>query len=61
MCCPTHTSPTPTLALPPPLTSGVFSWLVGRINARLDSGKRASGATIAILDIYGFEQFDNNR
>ncbi|KAG2431429.1 hypothetical protein HXX76_009444 [Chlamydomonas incerta] len=40
--------------------SAVFNWIVGRINARLSLGKVTSGLYIAILDIYGFEQFDRN-
>ncbi|GLI69728.1 hypothetical protein VaNZ11_014403 [Volvox africanus] len=40
--------------------SAIFNWVVARINARLSSGKGASGLYIAILDIYGFEQFERN-
>lgn len=40
---------------------GVFNWIVGAINAKLDMGKKGSGNFIAILDIYGFEQFQVNR
>ncbi|KAG2437016.1 hypothetical protein HYH02_011447 [Chlamydomonas schloesseri] len=40
--------------------SAVFNWIVARINARLSLGKVTSGLYIAILDIYGFEQFDRN-
>ncbi|PNH05355.1 Myosin-2 heavy chain [Tetrabaena socialis] len=40
--------------------SSIFNWIVTRINARLGSGKATSGLYIAILDIYGFEQFDRN-
>ncbi|GLC37064.1 hypothetical protein PLESTB_001395600 [Pleodorina starrii] len=40
--------------------SAVFNWVVVRINARLSAGKATSGLYIAILDIYGFEQFDRN-
>lgn len=43
---------------PPP---GVFNWVVSAINAKLDMGKKGSGRFIAILDIYGFEQFQVNR
>jgi hypothetical protein len=39
----------------------VFNWVVSAINARLDMGRKASGRFIAILDIYGFEQFTVNR
>ena len=41
--------------------AGVFNWIVGAINAKLDMGKKGSGRFIAILDIYGFEQFQVNR
>lgn len=40
---------------------GVFNWIVAAINAKLDMGKKGSGRFIAILDIYGFEQFQVNR
>ena len=40
---------------------GVFNWVVAAINAKLDMGKKSSGRFIAILDIYGFEQFQTNR
>ncbi|EFJ42839.1 type VIII myosin heavy chain MyoC [Volvox carteri f. nagariensis] len=40
--------------------AAIFNWVVARINARLSSGKSTSGLYIAILDIYGFEQFDRN-
>jgi hypothetical protein len=39
----------------------VFNWIVCAINAKLDMGKKGSGRFIAILDIYGFEQFQVNR
>lgn len=45
-------------APPPP---GVFNWIVAAINVKLDMGKKTSGRFIAILDIYGFEQFQTNR
>jgi len=48
-------------ALAKALYAGVFNWVVAAINAKLDMGKRASGRFIAILDIYGFEQFQSNR
>lgn len=41
--------------------AGVFDWIVTRCNAKLDMGKKGSGNFIAILDIYGFEQFQVNR
>ncbi len=40
--------------------SAAFNWIVARINARLSAGKATAGLYIAILDIYGFEQFDRN-
>lgn len=60
----------PSIDTPPPLprhtpttttTPGVFNWVVSAINAKLDMGKKGSGRFIAILDIYGFEQFQVNR
>jgi myosin-5 len=48
-------------ALAKALYSGVFNWIVSQINIKLDTGKRSSGHYIAILDIYGFEQFQINR
>eukprot|EP00775_Hariotina_reticulata_P008956 gene8956-9132_t len=47
-------------ALAKAMYAGVFNWVVAAINAKLDMGKRASGRFIAILDIYGFEQFQSN-
>ncbi|WIA33590.1 hypothetical protein OEZ86_006714 [Tetradesmus obliquus] len=47
-------------ALAKALYAGVFGWIVAAINAKLDMGKKASGRFIAILDIYGFEQFTTN-
>ncbi|XP_046369671.2 unconventional myosin-Id-like [Haliotis rufescens] len=43
----------------------MFSWIVGRINEAIDpkaSGVRytSKGTVIGVLDIYGFEIFDNN-
>ncbi|KAI4384303.1 hypothetical protein MLD38_002476 [Melastoma candidum] len=38
----------------------LFDWLVEQINKSLSVGKRRSGRTISILDIYGFESFDRN-
>lgn len=44
----------------------MFSWIVGKINEAIDP--KASGiayvgknTVIGVLDIYGFEIFDNNR
>jgi myosin-5 len=48
-------------ALAKALYAGVFTWIVSAINHKLDMGKKASGRFIAILDIYGFEQFQTNR
>lgn len=48
-------------ALAKALYAGVFTWIVAAINNKLDMGKKASGRFIAILDIYGFEQFQTNR
>jgi myosin-5 len=48
-------------ALAKALYAGVFTWIVSAINNKLDMGKKASGRFIAILDIYGFEQFQTNR
>ncbi len=48
-------------ALAKAVYEGIFAWLVAAINAKLDTGKRSSGQYIAILDIYGFEQFQTNR
>lgn len=36
----------------------LFEWLVERINKSLAVGKRRTGRSISILDIYGFESFD---
>eukprot|EP00879_Flechtneria_rotunda_P012719 GHRR01013282.1.p1 GENE.GHRR01013282.1~~GHRR01013282.1.p1 ORF type:complete len:1481 (+),score=699.13 GHRR01013282.1:1396-5838(+) len=47
-------------ALAKALYAGVFNWVVAAINVKLEVGKRASGRFIAILDIYGFEQFTVN-
>eukprot|EP00878_Enallax_costatus_P022226 GHUV01023569.1.p1 GENE.GHUV01023569.1~~GHUV01023569.1.p1 ORF type:complete len:1540 (+),score=641.95 GHUV01023569.1:53-4672(+) len=47
-------------ALAKALYAGVFNWVVAAVNAKLDMGKKASGRFIAILDIYGFEQFQIN-
>ncbi|CAN8288380.1 unnamed protein product [Cochlearia groenlandica] len=38
----------------------LFDWLVEQINKSLAVGKRRTGRSISILDIYGFESFDNN-
>jgi myosin-5 len=36
----------------------LFEWLVEQINKSLAVGKRRTGRSISILDIYGFESFD---
>ncbi|KAK1257073.1 hypothetical protein QJS04_geneDACA019208 [Acorus gramineus] len=36
----------------------LFEWLVEQINKSLEAGKRRTGRSISILDIYGFESFD---
>uniref|UniRef100_A0A7N0TUK0 Myosin-1-like n=1 Tax=Kalanchoe fedtschenkoi TaxID=63787 RepID=A0A7N0TUK0_KALFE len=38
----------------------LFEWLVGQINKALIVGKRRTGRSISILDIYGFESFEMN-
>ncbi|KAK8668897.1 hypothetical protein V6N13_106343 [Hibiscus sabdariffa] len=38
----------------------LFEWLVEQINKSLAVGKRLTGRSISILDIYGFESFDVN-
>ena len=41
----------------------LFTWIVGRINAQLEVKVVTPGdnSVIGVLDIYGFEIFDNNR
>ncbi|XP_028766947.1 myosin-1 isoform X1 [Neltuma alba] len=38
----------------------LFDWLVEQINNSLAVGKRRTGRSISILDIYGFESFERN-
>uniref|UniRef100_A0A251L150 Myosin motor domain-containing protein n=1 Tax=Manihot esculenta TaxID=3983 RepID=A0A251L150_MANES len=38
----------------------LFEWLVEQINKSLAVGKRRTGRSISILDIYGFESFERN-
>ncbi|TYH39127.1 hypothetical protein ES332_D12G160200v1 [Gossypium tomentosum] len=38
----------------------LFEWLVEQINKSLAVGKRRTGRSISILDIYGFESFGRN-
>ncbi|CAK9869416.1 unnamed protein product [Sphagnum jensenii] len=47
-------------ALAKAIYASLFDWLVDRINKSLEVGKRRSGRTISILDIYGFESFKRN-
>ena len=45
-------------ALAKSIYSCLFDWLVEQINKSLGVGKRRTGKSISILDIYGFESFD---
>ncbi|KAK3012885.1 hypothetical protein RJ639_009235 [Escallonia herrerae] len=47
-------------ALAKSIYSCLFDWLVEQINKSLAVGKRRTGRSISILDIYGFESFDRN-
>ncbi|KAI3941654.1 hypothetical protein MKX01_018244 [Papaver californicum] len=47
-------------ALAKSLYACLFEWLVDQINKSLEVGKRRTGRSISILDIYGFESFDRN-
>ncbi|KAF3606210.1 hypothetical protein DY000_02049761 [Brassica cretica] len=47
-------------ALAKSVYSCLFDWLVEQINESLAVGKRRTGRSISILDIYGFESFDKN-
>ncbi|XP_022753232.1 myosin-2-like isoform X2 [Durio zibethinus] len=40
--------------------ASLFDWLVEQINKSLEVGKRCTGRSICILDIYGFESFKKN-
>ncbi|RDY06773.1 Myosin-2, partial [Mucuna pruriens] len=40
--------------------ASLFDWLVEQVNKSLEVGKRRTGRSISILDIYGFESFKNN-
>ncbi|XP_028779865.1 myosin-2 isoform X2 [Neltuma alba] len=40
--------------------ASLFDWLVEQINKSLEVGKRCTGRSISILDIYGFESFQKN-
>jgi myosin heavy subunit len=45
-------------ALAKSVYASLFEWLVEQINKSLSVGKRRTGRSISILDIYGFESFD---
>ncbi|GAA0140427.1 actin binding motor protein [Lithospermum erythrorhizon] len=47
-------------ALAKSIYSCLFDWLVEQINKSLAVGKRHTGRSIGILDIYGFESFERN-
>ncbi|XP_024536357.1 myosin-1 [Selaginella moellendorffii] len=47
-------------ALAKALYASLFDWLVERINISMEAGKKRTGKTITILDIYGFESFQSN-
>ncbi|AES62989.1 P-loop nucleoside triphosphate hydrolase superfamily protein [Medicago truncatula] len=47
-------------ALAKSIYSCLFDWLVEQINKSLAVGKRQTGRSISILDIYGFESFNRN-
>ncbi|XP_010463346.1 PREDICTED: myosin-3-like [Camelina sativa] len=47
-------------ALAKSIYASLFDWLVEQINKSLAVGKRRTGRSISILDIYGFESFDRN-
>ena len=47
-------------ALSRALYSRLFSWLVQRINGICDPGENPNLTSIAVLDIFGFEDFETN-
>ncbi|XP_039137521.1 myosin-1-like isoform X1 [Dioscorea cayenensis subsp. rotundata] len=47
-------------ALAKSIYASLFEWLVDQINKSLEVGKRRTGRSISILDIYGFESFNKN-
>ncbi|XP_022890828.1 myosin-1-like isoform X2 [Olea europaea var. sylvestris] len=47
-------------ALAKSIYSCLFDWLIEQINKSLAVGKRRTGRSISILDIYGFESFERN-
>ncbi len=50
---------------PQAIYNKMFSWIVSRINKAIQVSKKLSqygkNTVIGVLDIYGFEIFDNNR
>ncbi|XP_061348341.1 myosin-2-like [Gastrolobium bilobum] len=40
--------------------ASLFDWLVEQVNKSLEVGKRRTGRSISIVDIYGFESFQKN-
>ncbi|KAF7822772.1 myosin-2 isoform X1 [Senna tora] len=40
--------------------ASLFDWLIEQVNKSLAVGKRCTGRSISILDIYGFESFQKN-
>lgn len=47
-------------ALSKAIYEALFRWLVLRINAALSAGKQSAATSLCILDIYGFECFQEN-
>jgi len=47
-------------ALAKSIYSRLFDWLIAQVNAALEKHALTSGAVIGVLDIFGFEIFDNN-
>ena len=47
-------------ALAKSIYASLFDWIVDQINISLGAGKRRTGRSISILDIYGFESFTKN-
>ncbi|KAG0469856.1 hypothetical protein HPP92_016556 [Vanilla planifolia] len=47
-------------ALAKTIYASLFDWIVEQINVSLEAGKCQNGGCISILDIYGFESFQNN-
>ncbi|XP_078162314.1 myosin-1-like [Carex rostrata] len=47
-------------ALAKSIYASLFDWIVEQINISLGAGKRRTGRSISILDIYGFESFTKN-